>query len=128
MASRPVLLQALFTQFLALTTELREMFPEDPDFVIFENALRALQKTNPGLVLTYFKRNVLETDWADKIASRDESFFLEYSYTEYEGSMDADLIGKLKQYWAVLSPESRDTVWQYLGALNTICTRLAKSD
>jgi hypothetical protein len=51
MASRGVLLKALFTQFTALTSELHEMFPEDPDFVIFDKALKALEKTNPGLVL-----------------------------------------------------------------------------
>jgi hypothetical protein len=128
MASRGVLLKALFTQFTALTTELREMFPEDPDFVLFETALKTLEKTNPGLVLKYFKDNVLETGWSEKIAARDESFFLEYHYAEYQESMGTDVIGKLKQYWAVLSPESRTTVWEYLTALNTICTRLAKVD
>jgi hypothetical protein len=29
------------------------MFPEDPDFTIFEKAIRALEKTNPGLLLHY---------------------------------------------------------------------------
>jgi hypothetical protein len=77
MASRGVLLKALFNQFYTLATELQEMFPEDPDFAIFEKAVRALEKTNPGLLLHYYKTNVLETPIGVKIEAKDESFFLE---------------------------------------------------
>lgn len=129
MATRGVLLQAFYNQFFALTSELRAMFPEDGDFVVFENALKLLQKTNPGLGLVYYKRNVLETQFAEKIAKKDESFFLSYTYDEYHENVGgADVIGKLKQYWEVLSPESRKMVWEYITALDQLARHLAKSD
>lgn len=129
MATRGVLLQAFYNQFFALTTELREMFPEDPDFALFENALRMIQKTNPGLGLVYYKRNVLETQFAEKIAAKDESFFLNYTYDEYQENVGgADVIGKLKQYWSVLSPDSHVMVWQHITMLDQLARHLTKMD
>lgn len=129
MATRGVLLQAFYNQFYALTGELRAMFPDDGDFVVFENALKLLQKTNPGLILVYYKKNVLETQFAPKIAERDESFFLNYTYDEYHENVGgADVIGKLKQYWNVLSEDSRKMVWEYISALDQLARHLSKSD
>ena len=125
MASRGVLLQALFNQFYSLIGELREMFPNDTDFPVYETAIRAIQKTNPSLLLHHYKTNVIETGFGEKINARDESFFVDYHYAEYDS---ADVIGKLKQYWRVLSPESQSAVWAYVSALHTIATRLIKSD
>ena len=105
------------------------MFPDDEDFPVFENALRVLQKTNPNLALTYYKSNVVDTKFGEKIAARDESFFVEYSYNEFHDSVGgADVIGKLKQYWTVLSPESRAMVWQYITALDQLARHLVKTD
>ena len=125
MASRGVLLQALFTQFYSLIGELREMFPDDADFPVYETAIRAIQKTNPSLLLHHYKTNIVETGFGEKILARDESFFLDYRYSEYDS---ADVIGKLKQYWKVLSPESQSAVWAYVLAIHQIATRLSKSD
>ena len=125
MASRGVLLQALFNQFYGLIGELREMFPEDADFPIYETAIRTLQKTNPSLLLHHYKVNVIDTGFAKKIEDREESFFLEYQYAEYDS---ADVIGKLKQYWSVLSPDSRTAVWEYVGAIHQLSVRLVKTD
>ena len=39
-----------------------------------------------------------------------------------------DVIGKLKQYWAVLSLESRNLVWDYIVTLDRIARHLSKTD
>ena len=129
MASRKILMEAFFSSFIAFASELKEMFPEDPDFGIFENALKLLQKTNPSLVVVYYKKNVLDTAFNEKIAQKDESFFLNYSYDEFHEEVGgADVIGKLKQYWAVLTPASREFVWDYIVTLDRIARQLAKTD
>ena len=129
MASRKILMEAFFSQFIGFTTELKEMFPDDPDFSIFESALKLLQKTNPSLAVTYYKRNVLDTEFNEKIGQKDESFFLNYSYDEFHENVGgADVIGKLKQYWAVLSPPSKVMVWDYIITLDRIARHLAKTD
>lgn len=129
MASRKMLMEAFFSSFITFAGELKDMFPEDPDFGIFESALKLLQKTNPSLAVTYYKRNVLDTEFNEKISKKDESFFLNYSYDEFHESVGgADVIGKLKQYWDVLSPANREQVWDYIITLDRIARHLAKTD
>lgn len=129
MASRKILMEGFFSSFIAFATELKDMFPDDPDFGIFENALKLLQKTNPSLAVTYYKQNVLNTKFNEKIAQKDESFFLNYSYDEFHEEVGgADVIGKLKQYWTVLTPPSREMVWDYIITLDRIARHLVKTD
>jgi hypothetical protein len=129
MASRKILMEAFFSSFIAFATELKDMFPEDPDFGIFENALKLLQKTNPSLAVTYYKQNVLNTKFNEKIAQKDESFFLNYSYDEFHEEVGgADVIGKLKQYWTVITPTSRELVWDYIITLDRLARHLVKTD
>ena len=129
MASRKILMEAFFSSFIAFATELKDMFPEDPDFGIFENALKLLQKTNPSLAVTYYKQNVLNTKFNEKIAQKDESFFLNYSYDEFHEEVGgADVIGKLKQYWTVITPTSRERVWDYIITLDRLARHLVKTD
>jgi len=129
MATRKMLMEAFFSSFITFAGELKDMFPEDPDFAMFESALKLLQKTNPNLVVTYYKRNVLDTEFNEKISQKDESFFLNYSYDEFHENVGgADVIGKLKQYWNVLSPSNRDHVWDYIVTLDRIARHLAKTD
>lgn len=129
MATRKMLMEAFFSSFITFAGELKDMFPEDPDFGIFESALKLLQKTNPSLVVTYYKRNVLDTEFNEKISLKDESFFLNYSYDEFHENVGgADVIGKLKQYWTVLTPSNREHVWDYIITLDRIARHLAKTD
>ena len=124
-----MLMEAFFSSFITFAGELKDMFPEDPDFGIFESALKLLQKTNPSLVVTYYKRNVLDTEFNEKISHKDESFFLNYSYDEFHENVGgADVIGKLKQYWNVLSHGNRDHVWDYIITLDRIARHLVKTD
>jgi hypothetical protein len=129
MATRKMLMEAFFSSFITFAGELKDMFPDDPDFGIFESALKLLQKTNPSLVVTYYKRNVLDTEFNEKIGLKDESFFLNYSYDEFHENVGgADVIGKLKQYWTVLTTSNRDHVWDYIITLDRIARHLAKTD
>ena len=126
MASRKMLMEAFFNSFIALSTEMKEMFPDDPDFGVFDTALKLLQKTNPSLAVTYYKNNVLDTEFNEKIPQQDESFFLNHSFNEYHDTVGGmDVIGKLKQYWAVLSPASRSLVWDYIITLDRIARHLS---
>jgi hypothetical protein len=128
MASRVQVFQGFFNQFYAFIGELQNMFPEDPDFKVFDTALRLIQKTNPSLALKYYKTNVLDTAFSSKIAEKDEKFFTEYEYSEFHEEVGgADVIGKLKQYWSVLSPASQAMVWEYITSLDQIARYLVQS-
>jgi hypothetical protein len=121
MASRPVLLTALFDQFTSFVTELSGMYPDDPDFPLFLTSVRLLKSTNPSLLSEYIYESV--NQYEDKIMAKDEKFFLEYSFDSHSETVDMNIIQKLKQYVTAMSPESKENVWKYVQNI----TRLSKA-
>lgn len=121
MASRQVLTQAFFDQFMAFSTELCEMYPDDPDFSMFSSTLKLMKMTNPALVIKYVRDNVVQFE--DKIMKKDESFFLDYDFAEYADAVDMNIFQKLRQYIASMSHASKNSVWTYIQNI----VRLAKA-
>jgi len=121
MASKQVLTQAFFDQFMSFSTELCEMYPDDADFSMFSSTLKLMKMTNPALVVKYVRDNVIQFE--DKIMKKDESFFLDYDFAEYAESVDMNIFQKLRQYIASMSPASKNSVWTYIQNI----VRLAKA-
>lgn len=111
MASKTVLMTALFDQFTSFLTELSEMFPEDPDFSLFLTSVRLLKSTNPSLLVKHIYVNTIE--YEEKIMNKDEQFFMEHSFEQHKENVDMDILSKLKQYVSSMSPESKESVWKY---------------
>jgi hypothetical protein len=113
MAPKVVLATALFEQLRLFTNELISMYPNDPDFPLFASSVKLLKMTNPGLLIKNIYNNT--NQFADKIMSKDEKFFLEYSFSEYEKEIeDINVFSKLKNYIQTMSPTSKDSVWGYV--------------
>jgi hypothetical protein len=112
MASRVVLLNALFDQFLSFLGELGEMYPEDTDFDIFATSLKMLRTTNPSLVAKYIQEHTVQFE--NQILNKDEKFFLEYSFSEYGADVDLNIFEKLKQYINTMDAKSKENVWKYV--------------
>jgi hypothetical protein len=58
--SRPVLLNAFFSQFSAFLGELKQMYPDDTDFPTYLTTINLLKGTNPMLVVRYIKEHVID--------------------------------------------------------------------
>lgn len=112
MASRPVLMTALYDQFLSFVHELQEMYPDDADFGLFATTLKMVKSTNPSLLVKYIYENTIQFE--DKIMNKDEHFFLDYSFSEYGNDVDLNIFSKLKQYFAKMNGESKENVWKYI--------------
>jgi len=112
MASRGILMNAFFDQFTSFITELSEMYPEDPDFGIFLTTLKMIKSTNPSLIVKYVVENTQQFE--DQILTKNEKFFLDYSFSEYGNDVDLNIFSKLKDYVANMTPESKDKVWVYI--------------
>jgi hypothetical protein len=121
MASRPVLLKALFSQFTAFLRELQTMYPEDPDFPAYQTTLAALEY-NPLLVAKYVKEHVVDRH-ADKIAARDETFFLNHSYEDVAEDVSLDVVQKLKGYVSGMDQKTKDVVWQYVEVISKLALK-----
>jgi hypothetical protein len=112
MATRVVLLNALFDQFQSFLTELRDMYPDDDDFATFLTTLRLIRSTNPSMIATYVYDHT--NQFESQILQKDERFFLEHSFTEYGEHVDLDIFGKLKRYVQVMDEKSKENVWKYI--------------
>jgi hypothetical protein len=112
MASKIVIMNALYDQFFSFLGELKEMYPEDPDFSMYETSLRMIKTTNPSLLGKYIVEYTEE--FKTQIESQDESFFLKYSFDEYGEHVDLNIFSKLKKYYADMSPDSKSNTWKYI--------------
>jgi hypothetical protein len=113
MASKVVLVAALFEQLRLFTDELIKMYPNDPDFPLFSSSIKLLKMTNPSLVVKNIYNNT--NQFSEKIMNKDERFFLEYSFSEYENEVeDINVFSKLKNYIESMSPASKESVWKYI--------------
>ncbi len=121
MASKGVLMTAFFDQFLSFLTELKDMYPDDPDFSMFLTTLRMLKSSNPSMVIKYVNDSL--GNFEEKIALKDEEFFMKYEFSEFSDSVDMNLFSKLKGLIALMTPQSKDNVWKYIHNIS----RLAKA-
>lgn len=112
MASKIVLINALYDQFFSFIGELKQMYPDDADFPMYETSVRMLKTTNPSLLAKYIVEYT--QDVQTKIESQDEKFFLDYSFDEYGEHVDLNIFSKLKKYYADMSPESKSNTWKYI--------------
>jgi len=112
MASKIVLTNALFDQFISFVDELTQMYPEDTDFGMFSTTLKLMRKTNPTLLVKYVYENTIQFE--EKIMNSDEKFFLDYSFDEYGNDVDLNIFQKLKTYVAGMDPNSKSNVWKYI--------------
>ena len=97
------------------------MYPEDADFSMFSSTLSLMKMTNPSLVIKYVADNVLQ--YEDKIMAKDESFFMQNEFSEYQSDIDMNVFSKLKQYVESMPPVSKEHVWTYIQNI----VRLAKA-
>ena len=112
MASKPVLMSAMFDQFTSFVTELIQMYPDDPDFSLFLTSLRLLRSTNPSLLVKYVYENT--SAFENQILNKDEGFFVDYSFDEFSENLDLNIFPTLKQYVKNMSPSTKDNVWKYI--------------
>jgi len=112
MASKVVLMNALYDQFFSFLRELKDMYPDDPDFLMYETSLRMLKTTNPSLLGRYIVEYT--QDFGNQIQSQDEKFFMDYSFAEYGEHVDLNIFSKLKKYYSSMSPDSKSNTWKYI--------------
>ena len=111
MASKTVLMTALFDQLTSLVKEMIEMYPEDDMFPFYLTTISLMKTTNPSMFVKYINDNI--GPYEKQITNREEKFFLDRSFSEYDGHFDLNIFSKLKQYIAGMSSESKLNVWKY---------------
>jgi hypothetical protein len=114
-------LKSFFGQMSEVVGELTEMFPDDPDFKVFQTYISMLQRTNPGIVIDTFYEHVA-LKYEDQINAKNDSFFLTYAAAEYTSDMP-DIVAKIKSCWGLLAEPSKQAIWQYIYILKELAKR-----
>ena len=119
--SRRIFLPAMYTHFHEFLDQLAIVFSGDSDVATYKTALTLLQKTNPLLV----PRQVLNhmTPFEEVIRKRDEKFFLEYEFNEYQDGTLDKVISKVKGLWGSLTEANRKAIWDYIIILLDLAKR-----
>lgn len=120
MASKKVLIDAFFEQFITFVSELSEMYPDDSGFPTFRTTLKLMKMTNPSLVIKYVSDST--SQFMQKIMASDEGFFMDMDFSVY-GNVDMNIFTTLKTYIQTMSPQSKESVWKYIQNI----TRLAQA-
>jgi hypothetical protein len=120
--SKKIFMDAFFTQFHEFMGQLIRVFPEDPDFTVYDSGVMMLQKVNPGLVLAEFIKHV--TPFEEVIRAKNSDFFIqtEIFIFDPENTME-QVIQKLKAYWIGLSDSNKESIWNYIILLLDISKR-----
>ena len=120
--SKKIFMDAFFTQFHEFMGQLIRVFPEDPDFTVYDSGVMMLQKINPGLVLAEFIKHV--TPFEEVIRAKNSDFFIqtEIFIFDPENTME-QVIQKLKAYWVGLSDSNKESIWNYIILLLDISKR-----
>jgi hypothetical protein len=124
--SKKILIEAMFSQFSSFFSELTRMYPDDPDFPAFTTNLRLMQMTNPMMVVRYVKSEIIDP-FGDKIAIRDESFFLNQDFS-YRGDVNLNIVDKLKQYISGMNSITKNVVWSYIQLITTLATKILETE
>lgn len=111
MASKTILLNAMYDQLFSFLGELIEMYPNDMDFQVFRSSLKMVKMSNPSLAATYIKQYTAQFN--EQILSKDEHFFIDYSFSEYGENVDLNIFAKLKNYFKNMDEKSKENVWKY---------------
>lgn len=75
-----------------------------------------------------FKEHVVDP-YGPQIKKRDEAFLMKQDFKKLTSSCgpaadDMDLVGQIKQVWAQLNPEEKETIWKHLEKLMKISVRV----
>lgn len=119
--SNRVFISAFYTHFNEFLDQMSRLFPDDSDVPTYKSALMLLQKSNPMLVPKEVVNHV--SPFEASVRARDEKFFLEYSFEEYQDGAIDQVIGKLKGLWTTLSDSNKKAIWDYITLLLDLAIR-----
>jgi hypothetical protein len=118
------ILTAFNDHFIEFLNDVQSVFPEDPDILLAKNALIAIRKANPKMIVKIWKSYIADK-YKDKIKENDISFFLEKDYSSdvsYAPGSDKimDSINRLRQPIKNMSPENQSKSMKYIQNLTKL--------
>lgn len=110
--------------FVEFINDIQEVFPEDPDILTAKNALVAIRKANPKLLVKIWVKYVV-TPYRSQIEGGDITFFLTKDYsTDLTRTDNADKImesiDRLREPVKQMTKENQEKTMKYIQNLSKI--------
>lgn len=110
--------------FVEFISDIQSVFPDDPDILTAKNALVAIRKANPKLLVKIWVKYVV-TPYKSQIDSGDITFFMTKDYsTDLTRTDNADKImvsiNRLRDPIKQMSKENQDKTMKYIQNLSKI--------
>jgi hypothetical protein len=110
--------------FIEFVTDVQSIFPEDIDLLAAKNALIAVRKVNPKLIVKSWIKYIV-TPYLDKIQTGDINFFIEKDYTyDVTKSNNSDkileAINRLREPIKNMNKENMEKIIKYIQNLSKL--------
>lgn len=101
-------------------------FPDISDIIMLRTSFNLARNIDPSLPQKIFHEHVAKK-FGEQILAADESFFMEYDYSELSQrhGVDIDIVGKIKAIWFDLSGDNKVAIWKYLQVLVLLSKKCA---
>lgn len=132
MLSENDLIDVFNNKLTEFSKDLCFIFPTVSDFHIFQAACEwsiCIDKKSPQC----FFHTLVVKPFKDKILKKDESFFQNESYEEYNEYIkhyghDLNIIQKIKKIWQTLDESNKEIIWKYLHVLLCLSIKCKSTD
>jgi len=114
-----------FSEFI---NDIQSVFPEDPDILTAKNALSAIRKANPKLLVRIWTKYIAEP-YQQQIASGDINFFINKDYsqdlTRHENAEKImEAIDRLRGPVKQMSPDNQAKTMKYIQNLTKLAVMI----
>lgn len=118
------ILAAFNDHFLEFLHDIQSVFPDDPDILSAKNALAAIRKANPKMIVKIWKAFIADK-YRDEIASGNIEFFVNKDYTTDISSAQGsdkimESIDRLRTPIRNMGPENQAKVMKYIQNLTKL--------
>lgn len=118
------ILVAFNDHFLEFLNDVQSVFPEDADVLTAKNALIAIRKANPKMIVKIWKAFIAEK-YRDQIQAGDITFFINKDYgTDISSAQNSDRImesiNRLREPIRNMGPDNQNKVMKYIQNLTKL--------
>lgn len=118
------ILAAFNDHFLEFLNDIQGVFPEDPDILTAKNALTAIRKANPKMIVKIWKAFIADK-YKQQIAAGDITFFIDKDYgSDVSSAQNSDKImesiNRLRDPIRNMGPENQAKVMKYIQNLTKL--------
>ncbi len=118
------ILTAFNEHFLEFLNDVQSVFPEDVDILTAKNALTAIRKANPKMIVKIWRAFIAEK-YRDQILAGDIAFFIDKDYgSDVSSAQNSDKImesiNRLREPIRNMGPDNQAKVMKYIQNLTKL--------